>query len=75
MAIKKEYKIGEVFSVGLSKLKCMEKGGCCDDCFFFINLGCSIEDIREDIIGHCSNSSDPPDYREDKKSVIFVKVE
>lgn len=65
---KKEFKVGEVFKFGNVKLRCEESknGGC---------LGCAFSSIGfcEDIypfVGYCSEEN-----REDKKNVIFVKVE
>lgn len=63
---KKEFKIGEVVTLGLLKLKCVpaKEAGYCDGCFFQ-NRHC-----YSDIMGDCN-----PDLRENKDSVIFVKVE
>lgn len=45
---KKEFKVGEVFTAGLVRLKCVE-GDTCDRCIFEDYDSCSCTDI---IIGH-----------------------
>lgn len=62
---KKEFKVGEVFQLGLFKLKVTERHDCCG-CFFAQNhiVNC----IK--MVGPCN-----PNSREDKTSVIFVEVE
>lgn len=65
--MKKEFKIGEVFPLGLLKLKCVKVDDPhkqCDQCFLGECWQCS------DIAGDCMSS-----IREDKQDVIFVKVE
>lgn len=46
---KKEFKVGEVFTAGLVKLKCVE-GESCEGCVFEYNFLCSFADI---IVGPC----------------------
>lgn len=60
---KKEFKVGEVFQCGLIKLKCIESGSNCNNCYF--GEMCKLE-----VVGNCSDAN-----REDKTNVIFVKVE
>lgn len=66
---KKEFKVGEVFTAGLLRLKCMEAtapdsgcGGC-----IFNNFSCEAIDI---VSGPCNCAG-----REDGKNVIFVKAD
>lgn len=66
---KKEFKIGETFQCGLVKLR-VEKPeiGLCKGCIFSSSFyDC---DSITDLTGPCSW-----DEREDKASIIFVKVE
>lgn len=64
---KKEFKVGEVFTCGLVKLKCVKskEKGRCTGCFFLDCANCDTE-----IIGNCIAA-----LREDKTNVMFVKVE
>lgn len=64
---KTEFKIGETFQCGLTKLRCEKarEEGYCTGCFLEENLDC---DVR--IVGNCAASC-----REDKQYIIFVKVE
>lgn len=66
---KKEFKVGEVFQLGLVKLR-VEKSymGFCKGCFF----RSSFYDCNsiETLTGECHH-----DEREDKTDVIFVKME
>lgn len=48
---KKEFKVGEVFTAGLVRLKCVE-GDTCDRCIFEDYDSCSCTDI---IIGPCGH--------------------
>lgn len=48
---KKEFKVGEVFTAGLVRLKCVE-GDKCDRCIFEDYDSCSCTDI---IIGPCGH--------------------
>lgn len=70
---KKEYKIGEVFQCGLIKLK-VEKAqnprDPCRECFIGKLTGNSDCFCFEPIVGECTCYD-----REDKTSVVFVKVE
>lgn len=63
---KKEFKVGEVFTAGLVKLKCVE-GDTCDGCIFEDYDSCSCTDI---IIGPCGHVD-----RQDNKNVIFIKAD
>lgn len=63
---KKEFKVGEVFTAGLVRLKCVE-GDTCDRCIFENYDSCSCTDI---IVGPCGCEK-----REDKKDVIFIKAD
>lgn len=69
---KKEFKVGEVFQMGLVELKCQESTikECyqCKDCYFF-NQVLKCNELF-DMIGYCDHRK-----REDKTDVIFVKVE
>ena len=62
---KKEFAVGEVFPLGLFKLKVIEKRFC-QGCFFFTN---HIQNCTK-IVGPCN-----PNSREDKTSVIFIEME
>lgn len=62
---KKEFKVGEVFTAGLVRLKCVE-GDTCDRCIFEDYDSCSCTDI---IIGPCGHVD-----RQDNKNVIFIKL-
>lgn len=63
---KKEFKVGEVFTAGLVRLKCVE-GDTCDGCIFEDCMSCS---FRDETIGPCNCAE-----REDKKNVIFIKAD
>lgn len=63
---KKEFKVGEVFTAGLVRLKCVE-GDTCDRCIFEDYDSCSCTDI---IIGSCRHVD-----RQDNKNVIFIKAD
>lgn len=63
---KKEFKVGEVFTAGLVRLKCVE-GDKCDRCIFEDYNSCSCTDI---IIGPCGHAD-----RQDNKNVIFIKAD
>lgn len=65
---KKEFKVGEVFQCGLIKLKVLEEDeNSCLRCFFNRTYLCG---NMNDLIGSCYD-----DERQDKKNVVFVKVE
>ena len=63
---KKEFKVGEVFTAGLVRLKCVE-GDKCDRCIFEKDNYCSCTDM---IIGPCEHID-----RQDNKDVIFIKAD
>ena len=63
---KKEFKVGEVFTAGLVRLKCVE-GDTCDRRIFENYNYCSCIDI---IIGPCEHVD-----RQDNKNVIFIKAD
>lgn len=65
---KEEFEIGEIFNVGLMKLKCVEStSGSCTGCEFWDPYRTRCGTIRG-IRGWCT-----PDWRKDEKNVIFVK--
>lgn len=67
--MKKEFKIGEVFQFGLVKLKCIEENkNPCEGCYLNLLDCCGFQ--THEYIGFCTKLE-----REDKTSVIFVKVE
>jgi hypothetical protein len=63
---KKEFKVGEVFTAGLVRLKCVE-GDTCEGCVFENCLSCSFSDM---LVGSCECID-----REDDKDVIFIKAD
>lgn len=70
---KKEFKIGEIFQFGLVKLKCrkakLSAPYCrCEDCYIFKDSRSCPYQLRT-FLGNCNGEK-----REDKTSVIFVKV-
>ena len=62
----KEFKIGEIAQFGFLKLKCVKakNRGYCTGCYFE-SVPCKTE-----MVGNCHHV-----VREDKQSIIFVKVE
>jgi hypothetical protein len=63
---KKELKVGETFTAGFIRLKCVE-GDTYDGCIFEDYDSCSCTDI---IIGSCGHID-----RQDGKNVIFIKAD
>ena len=63
---KKEFKVGEVFTAGFVKLKCVENDTC-DGCIFEDCMPCSFRDVT---IGPCEHID-----RQDNKDVIFIKAD
>lgn len=65
---KKEFKIGETFNCGLVKLRVVKEDvNSCLKCFFNGTFLCG---NMNQLIGSCYDNE-----REDKQSVVFVKVE
>lgn len=65
-----ERPIGEIFDCNGTKLEVVEKDGrYCEGCYFARLVLCRIRDIMDDT-GYCGSAN-----REDKKMVIFKKVE
>ena len=62
-----ERAIGEIFEYEGKKIKVVEGGFDCGNCFFDIGENCI---ANESLIGECAIH-----YREDKKSVIFKLLE
>lgn len=66
---RKEFKVGEVFTCGLVKLRCEKiETYYCDGCF--LNDVCETQGCCKELVGECGSMN-----REDKTDVIFVKVE
>lgn len=67
---KREFEIGEVFDVGLIKLKCVEvdikNENPCEGCVFTKKF--HVCGIINDMIGPCASVN-----REDKKNVVFIE--
>lgn len=65
---RKEFNIGEMFHLGLHKLKVNLWKGYCSHCY--LNHICRTMDQCKELVGNCRKEN-----REDKTDVIFVKVE
>lgn len=63
---KKEFEVGEVFTAGLLKLKCVGNDSC-EGCIFEIRSSCTGTNM---IVGPCECTE-----REDNKNVIFIKAD
>lgn len=65
---KKEFKIGEVFDLGINKVRVENCKNFCSHCL--LNKICDDIDQCYKLVGECRAM-----FREDKTDVIFVKVE
>lgn len=68
---KKEFKVGEVFDLGLMKIRVdkMDDNKRCRECFFY-HFCCDCEETRYAMIGACNGRE-----REDGTDAVFKLVE
>lgn len=65
---KREFKVGEVFQLGINKVRVEHYKNFCSHCF--LNNICDDIEQCNKLVGECRAK-----FREDNNNVIFVKVE